>query len=88
MDVPVFFPVFFKDLDDKNVEMLFNKNIPETKSRTLAGLFIKYLIENYKKEKFLKLVNLLKDIKSEDEVNDCFIKVYEKSLKEMVELSY
>ncbi len=78
----------FKDLDDKNIEMLFNKNIPETKSRTLAGLFIKYLIENYKKEKFLKLVNLLKDIKSEDEVNDCFIKVYEKSLKEMVELSY
>ncbi len=78
----------FKDLDDKNVEMLFNKNIPETKSRTLAGLFIKYLIENYKKEKFLKLVNLLKDIKSEDEVNDCFIKIYEKSLKEMVELSY
>lgn len=71
---------------DKSINMikLFDKNQDTYLYYNGAGIFIKYIIETYKKNKFIDFLDLISNIKSENEVNKCFIKIYNKTLKAML----
>ena len=49
-----------------------------------GGVFVKYLIDRYTREVFLKFIEMLKNIRSIVEVNAIFKKVYIKDIKEVL----
>ena len=65
----------------KKIEELFDdgKNLGFIK--IAGGFFIKYLIENYSKENFLKFLESFREIKNKEQVEESFIKIYGKTLK-------
>ncbi|MBD3366267.1 hypothetical protein GF360_02895 [candidate division WWE3 bacterium] len=60
----------------KNFLNHYNQDMDSLEVYEEAGFVIKHLIENYEKDKFLKLLKELKNIKSEDEFNKAFKDIY------------
>ena len=67
-----------------NMFKLFEKNPDIRLYYDGAGIFIKYLIEQYSKDNFLQFLDLLSKIKSQNETNKCCIKIYGKSLRDIL----
>lgn len=70
----------------KKIEELFDEGKNLAFIKIAGGFFIKYLIENYSKEKFLEFLESFREIKNKEQVEESFIKIYGKTLKEMIRL--
>ena len=72
-----------KDRKDM-VKKVFHKNNNFYEVNASSGLFVKYIIKTYKKEKFIKFLKSLESITSKKQIEESFKAIYKKGFKEML----